>query len=76
VIAVAVNYAVGAVTTGDIFGTGFTTMDLTNPTLDQNSDGQVDDVAKGQSPFPRGVVAILAFFGILVVVKFLVEKFD
>lgn len=63
-----------AVPSGDLYGVGRTTVDLTNPTLDQDRDGQVDDMQRGQAPFPRAVLAVLAFFGALVALKFLFEK--
>lgn len=59
---------------GDIFGQGMTTGDLANPFYDQDMNGEVDDVQRGETPFPRAVVAILGLFGALVVAKFLVEK--
>lgn len=65
-----------AVPAGDLYGRGPTTVDLTNPTQDQDRNGEVDDVQRGENPFPRGVVAILGFLGALVAVKFLFEKLD
>lgn len=59
---------------GDIFGTGMTTTDLTNPVFDQDHNGEVDDVQRGENPFPRAVLAICGLVGALVVVKFLFEK--
>lgn len=64
----------GVATAGDMYGRGPTTVELTNPTMDQDRNGEADDVQRGDTPFPRAVVAILGIVGALVAIKFIFEK--
>lgn len=64
----------GTATAGDMYGRGMTTVELTNPTMDQDRNGVVDDAQRGETPFPRAVVAILGIVGALVGIKFIFEK--